>query len=369
MKFVRDLINRLSTADDEQPTLLSRWIIQHTQLPRLLTRIYIASAVLVTLIVLGTVGFYFLDREHSNFSDALFMTLITITTVGYGEVVRIDTLGERVFAGSLAIIGFGVLTFLFTSLTVFFLESDLDITLRRRRMEKAIRKLHGHYIICGFGRVGRNVARELVATHRRFVAIDTDEEQMESQRERFPGLLYLQGDGSDDDLLLAADINDAAGVFAVTGDDSRNLMIVLTAKQLNPQLRVVARCQEMRNVAKMKKAGADAVISPDFTGGMRIAASMVRPHVVSFLDEMLRNEHHLRLEEVHVPACTAPRPLHSIALRTANYVFLAVREEHDFIFNPSKDYLLKPGQTLIAMCSPQGRHELETSLSSIDDED
>ena len=362
MKILRDLLARWNPPRRRSQR---RSLLTQTQLPRLLKRIYIAAGVLLLLIMVGTTGFYYLDNQQPNISDALFMTLITITTVGYGEVVRIDTLGERIFAGVMAIIGFGVLTFLFTSLTVFFLETDLDLTLRRRRMERAIHKLRNHYIICGFGRVGRNVARELSETHRRFVAIDMDEAAMEDQRERFPGLLYLQGDGSDDDLLEAADIADAAGVFAVTGDDSRNLMIVFTAKQINPNLRVVARCQELRNAEKMRKAGADAVISPDFTGGFRIAASMVRPHVVSFLDEMIRSERHLRLEEVRVPDRVPPRPLDQIALRTNDYVFLAVRDaDKEFIFNPPKNYILTSGQTLIAMCSPQGRHELETALAS-----
>ena len=214
------------------------------------------------------------------------MTLITVTTVGYSEVVPLGTTAARLFGGFIALVGFGNLTFLLTSLTVFFLESDLDLSLRRRRMEKAIKKLSGHYIVCGFGRVGRNVGAELIATHRSFVAIDHIETQVDSHAEGFPDLLFLHGDASDDDLRGAADIADAAGVYAVTGDDSLNVMITITAKQLNPRVRVVARCHEVRNIEKLRKAGADSVVSPDFTGGMRIASMMLRPHVVSFLDEI-----------------------------------------------------------------------------------
>ena len=337
--------------------------MRRTQLPRILQRIYAAAALLLCMTLLGTLGFYLVADEQATLSDALHMTLITITTVGYGEIIPLNNLGERLFAGVIALTGFGTVTFLFTSLATFFLESDFDYSLRRRRMEKAIKKLKGHYILCGFGRVGRNVAHELITTNRDFVAIDSDETQFDMQREHFPHLLHLHGDATDDDLLLAADIHDAAGVFAVTGDDSRNLMIILTARQLNPKVRVVARCHEVRNAQKMRKAGADTVISPDFTGGMRIASSMIRPHVVTFLDEMLRSEHKVRLEEVPISEQHKLRSIGEIKQRCPNCVILSIRSGTDFIFNPTDALILHPGHTLIAMVAPQGRDELLAALS------
>lgn len=334
-----------------------------TQLPRIRKRIVIAALLLVLMQVIGTLGFYLEADETVTLSDAMHMSLITITTVGYGEVIPLQTLGERIFAGLFAIAGFGTLTFLFTSLAAFFLEADLDYTLRRRRMEKAIKKLKGHYILCGFGRVGRNVAHELVHTRRQFVAIDMDEHQLLAQLEHFPQLLYLNGDASDDDLLLAADIADAAGVFAVTGDDSRNLMITITARQLNPDIRIVARCHEIRNVAKVKKAGADVVISPDFTGGMRIASSMIRPHVVNFLDEMLRSEQKIRLEELRLEEEHQLCSIGELRARCPGCVIVALKSGDDFQFNPGDELMLSPGQVLIVMLPPQGRSELQAALS------
>ncbi|MBL8485170.1 MAG: NAD-binding protein, partial [Rhodocyclaceae bacterium] len=216
--------------------------------PPVLMRIWWSVVVLAIIMVIGTFGFPLFSTEGSTYMDGFFMTAITVTTVGYGEHVPLQhTWGARIFAFFIGFAGFGTVTFMFSSLTVFFLETDLNKAIGRRRMEKAIKKLHKHYILCGYGRVGRNIAVELESTGRHFVAIDENLELLEALKEKNPGLLYLHGDASDDDCLLAADIEDARGLFAVTGDDSRNLMIVITAKQLNPQVRVVARCHEVRN--------------------------------------------------------------------------------------------------------------------------
>lgn len=333
-----------------------------SQLHRIVIRIVWAGVVLLTLIVLGTLGFYAIGGDNASWSDAAFMTLITISTVGYGEIVPLHTVGARWFAGLMAIAGLGVLTFLFTSLTVFFLEKDLDHSLRRRRMEKRIKRLQHHYIVCGFGRVGRNVANELHHTGRHFVAIDPEIARFEENADKFPGLLYLHGDASDDDLLVGADIADARGLFAVTGDDSRNLMIIITARQINPAVRIVARAQEMRNIEKMRKAGADEIIAPDFTGGMRMASAMIRPHVVGFLDEMLKSEKQLRVEEVTVPHNFPPTRIGRLQLRSADYVLLAVREEGEWAFNPPDEMQLRAGNVIIAMTSPAGRAQIEAHL-------
>ncbi len=343
---------------------LSQQIASTGQSHRVLLRMGWACVALVLQLLLGTLGFLHFGAAGTDSFDAFYMTAITITTVGYGEVVDLThSDAGRLFAAFVSFTGFGTLTFIFSSLTVFFLETDLNEALRRRRMEKAILKLKDHYILCGFGRVGRNVATELIASGRRFVAIEPDANMLGVFLERQPGLLYIQGDASNDDLLLRADIADAQGVFAVTGDDSLNLMICLTARQLNSAVRIVARCHEMRNADKMRKAGADVVVSPDFTGGMRIASSMIRPHVVSFLDEMLRSELNTRIEEVSVPEGQAPFSLGELGRRSASYVLLGVRAGGRLELNPGDDFQLEPGQVLLIMGNAGARQELEGRLA------
>lgn len=318
---------------------------------------------MVVILLIGTAGYRMIGGEKYTLLDCFYMTFITIATIGYGEIVDLsEHPGGRIFTMFIALAGIAVMTYLTSIVTAFLVEGHISEALWRRRMEKHIHRLNNHYIICGIGRVGRNVANELDATHRPYVVIDEDMNPINIQLEKHPTQMFIHGDGSDDDLLQKAHIETARGVFAVTGDDSKNLMISLTAKQLNPAIRVIARCHEVRNFEKLRKAGADEIVSPDFTGGLRIASAMIRPHVVSFLDQMLKTDDHLRVEEVLVPAGFAEKTLGEIDVPARDHIVLALREDGKWHFNPERSHWLRAGMTVVIMATPEGRLAFERML-------
>jgi voltage-gated potassium channel len=333
-------------------------------LVRSILRRFTNSAIaLATVLVIGTIGFHHIGGEDSGIVDALYFTFITIATIGYGEIFDLTGKpGARIFTMLIAFAGIGVTTYIFSTLTAFIVHGEMNKALRRSKMLKRIEKLSGHYIVCGVGRVGSNVAHELARTNRSYAIIDSNADQIDAHIERYSAVPYLVGDASEDELLIRAGVERAAGVFAVTGDDSRNLVITLTAKQLNPACRVVARCHEINFFSKMSKVGADAIVSPDFTGGMRIVSSMIRPHVVSFLDNMLRSEGDLRVEEIIVGADREPVSIAQAAPVHRDYVVLAVKAGEQTLFNPPVTHQLEPGHVLVVMASPGGRQALEAVL-------
>lgn len=319
---------------------------------------------LLVIMAVGSIGYKIIGGEKATWIDCIYMTFITIATIGYSEIIDLNNSpGGRVFTIFIGFAGIGVSTYLLSTLTAFLLEGKINEALWRKRMEKNIHKLNQHFVLCGCGRVGRNVAHELSVTHRIYAVIDPDMHEIDTHLEKHPRTLYVHGDATDDDVLLKAHVETAAGVFAITGDDSRNLLITITARQLNPTARIVARCHEVRNIEKLRKAGADAIVSPDFTGGMRIVSSMIRPQVVTFLDEMLRSDKSLRVEEVHIAADFEQTTLGALNLRDRDYIVLALREKSAWQFNPDAGTLIKAGATLVVMTTPGGRDALAKRLS------
>lgn len=322
------------------------------------------AALLLLVHLVGTLGYLYIGRPSATWIDSFYMTFITVATIGFGETVDLSNhpMG-RLFTVFIAVVGIGTMSYLFSSFVALLLESDLNAALRKKRMEKAIAKLAGHYIVCGIGRVGSNVASELVKTQRALVVIENDREALNHWLELHPNTPHLHADAADDESLRRAGVMAAAGVFAVTGDDSHNLMVSLSVKLLNSKARVVARLHDIRNANKAHRAGADEIVSPDFTGGMRIASAMVRPHVVNFMDQMLRSDDELRVEEVRVPAGFQDTAVSDLIPKSRDYILLATHERGQWVFNPADEHLVKAGAALILMTSPSGRARLEKLLN------
>jgi voltage-gated potassium channel len=325
-----------------------------------------ALGVFVLIMIVGATGYLWLGPPGTTVVDAVYMTFITVATIGYNEIVDLrDNPAGRVFTMGIALLGIANMTFMFSTVTAFILETNLNLVYRRRRMQRTIDALQGHYIVCGAGRIGGYVIDELRSDRRPFVVVESSPESIARHVDADPSLLMIEGDASDDEALQRAGIARAAGVFAVTGDDSKNLVVSLSAKQLNPAARVVARVHDPRNAAKTLRAGADEIVSPDFTGGHRIASVMLRPQMVSLVDELVRTGGRLTVEEVLVPERTASQRRLSIAAlgRSPEWLLVAVRSGNEWRFNPPDDHVVDPGQALVVIASPQGKRELTARVS------
>ena len=224
--------------------------------------------------------------------------------------------------------------------------------------------MENHYIICGAGRVGSVIINELFLTGRDFVVIDRNKAVLDELREKYPSLLSIEGDSSLEEVLIEASIKSATGVFASTGDDNSNLVISLTAKEIKPSVRVVARCLEAANQRKMNKAGADEVVTENFIAGMRMAADMVRPSVVSFLDKMFADKHrNLRVEEILVDKQHEGKKIIELELDNfPNTLLLAVVAGDDWIYKPSGEHVVTSDSKIIVITNPEERLKLKTHL-------
>jgi len=232
------------------------------------------GAYFAALLMLGTVGYSMI--EGWSLSDSLFMSAITATAVGYGEVHTLTDAG-RVFTIALmaaSIVGLGILWALITAMVV---EFDLAGLFRRRRIMRRIQEQSDHFIVCGAGRMGRVVARELLRTGKPFVVIEQDPVRVTGLLEEEPGLLFVEGDATREQTLRAAGIDRAHGLAACLPNDAENLFLVLTARGLKPDMEIVARAYDEESLEKLRRAGANHVISPAVTGAIRMASTLLRP--------------------------------------------------------------------------------------------
>jgi voltage-gated potassium channel len=316
-------------------------------------------AVVTAALAVGTLGYMLL--EGWNLSDALYMTVISVTTVGFREVQTLDDGGR---AWTMLVVGFGaVLIFGTVGLVTEYLVTEAQSGRRvRRRMERAVGALSGHYVLCGYGRVGSTVARELTHDGERFVVIDTNVASLE--RARADGHLVVEGDATDDATLRAAGIDRAYGLIATIDSDADNVYVILSARALNPRLFVVGRASTAAAEEKLARAGADRVVSPYTMAGRRLAELAVRPRVVDFLDAALSHgELSFSLEELYIRAGGMLEGATVAHLREQGIFVLAIVEEDArYAANPPDRRALAAGETLIVSGSAEalGRARADT---------
>jgi voltage-gated potassium channel len=324
-------------------------------------RLAAGFALLVVVVLGGATGYWWIGDGRWHWVDCLYMTVITVTTVGYGETLSgMDAVAHaRAFTMVLLLFGTGSLVYFASMITAFVVEGDLKNVLSAQRMRKRIRAMKDHYVVCGAGSTGRHIISELLITGHRVVAIDTNEAELREIAAANPKaeFSFVVGDATDDEILAQANLSTAKGLGAALSSDKDNLYLVVATRQLSPTARIIARCAEMTHVEKLKRAGADAVVSPNFIGGMRMVSELVRPSVVKFLDEMLRDKNAtMRIEEVQVAAGSA---LDGVALRDADIRnklgmnVLAVRANPGapWEYNPGPDRTLVAGTIVVVMGS------------------
>jgi voltage-gated potassium channel len=343
-------------------------------------RMLAAGALLLLVFVGGTLGYYALSHAHLppgarwSLADCAYMTAISITTVGYGEVIEVSRVPfGRLVTVLIIFAGLGVAVYFASALTAFVVEGDFQQLRKRRKMKQQMTKVRDHIIVCGVGTSGFHVVTELLASHWPVVCIDVSEERVRRVRELEEGAAVpcIVGDATEDDVLKEAGIDRARGVIAGLSTDKDNLFVVISARQLNPKLKIVAKAVDIGTSEKLRRAGANVVVTPAYIGGIRMVSEMVRPNVTEFLDLMLRDkDRNLRIEEVNLPddSPLLGKNLSEARIReTTNLLIVAVRTAPggQFLYNPGPQHKLTAGMSLIVLGNTESVQRLRQAAGHV----
>lgn len=315
----------------------------------LIRQLKISIAALVVLILVGTGGYMVI--EGWRFLDAFYMTIITIATVGYREVHELSDRG-MIFTTILVVFGVSVLWYTIGKFAQIMFEGQLESFIGRKKLEKQIESLKDHYIICGYGRIGSLIAREFAAKPVPFVVVESNPAVLEKlEQDAHP---FIRGSATEDETLLRAGIKRAKGLIAVVTSDTENVYITLTARGLNPDLFILARAGEEGSEVKLKRAGANKVISPYHIGGSRMAQAILRPNVVDFIEIATGRDHlDLQMEEICIPeeSCFVGENLASSGVRKQTGVIIVgiKKATGKMVFNPESHSHIDGGDTLIVL--------------------
>ncbi len=317
-------------------------------------KVFTLLLILFCLVLTGTAGYIFI--EDYTFREALFMTIITISTVGFGEVRPLSPAGQ-IFTVFIIFAGLGTMAYALTTTVAFLMEGELKETLRRIRMKNKLTEIKDHYVLCGAGQTGINVVETFQKNKVPFVVIEQDKQKVDYMQEQ--GVLVLQGDATHDEILAKARVLQAKGLIACLGTDAANVFVVLTVRSMSPNLHIISRAIDRKAHAKLRKAGADNTISPNEIGGLRMAALLLKPAVVSFLDIITRaGELRLDLEEITITQKSgmSGKTLYELAIpKKIGLMVLAIKkkEEEELHLNPGAKEILSVGDKILVMGKPE----------------
>ena len=329
-------------------------------------KLYFAGLLLFVIMTTAVAGYRILGGPDVTMLQAVYMAVITFAGIGYEEIISTaHNPSLRIFNTLVIVCGWLAMIYIVASVTAFLVEGELADIFRRRRMQKLINELKYHYIVCGLGDTGRHAVEELEKTHTPYVVVESHEDNIKKFRdplgggsEVFDKMLYVIGDATDDAVLDQAGLKRAKGIIAALANDKDNLVITVMVRQQNEHVRIVARCTEPKYAERMTKAGANSTVSPNRIGGMRMASEVLRPHVVSFLDLMLKEQSKtLRLEEIDVGKKSpwVGKTIQELAIKNRyGILVLAVKSAVEirgarFHVNPPPDHRLSAGEVVIVM--------------------
>src|SRR5882724_9957910 len=325
-------------------------------------RLLFALVLLVSLIAVSMTGYRVLGGDSVTFLQALYMAVITLAGVGYGEIV--DTSHNpalRIFNIGIVLFGVAVTVYVFSVVAAFLVEVEVTNPLWRRRMQRHINELKDHFIVCGLGDTGRYAVAELQKTETPYVVVDLSEDSLKKSRDLHSetlNVLYVIGDATEEDVLEKAGLDRARGLIAALPNDKDNLVITVIVRQRFPKMRIVARSADKKFADRMMRAGANSTVSPSQIGGLRMASELIRPHVVGFLDIMLKEQSKTtRVEEIEVKPSSpwAGSALHELNLKGRyNLLVLGLKrplaeDSSDLLINPPDNSILDKEQIIIAM--------------------
>jgi voltage-gated potassium channel len=333
--------------------------------PRLLRRITLTAGLLLLTLCMGTLGFHIV--EGYPYFDAFYMTLTTITTVGYQEVHPLGHAG-RIFNSFLILFGVSSMFFAIGVITQTIIELQFQDIYGQRRRRRMIAQLNNHFIVCGFGRVGRNASYELQREKVPFVVVDRNPDRV--QRAADASMMVIAADASHDETLREAGVMQAKGLIAALPSDAENTFIILSAKTLNPKLNVVTRASEEEAEKKLRRAGADTVLTPYTMAGHRLAHAAIRPHVVEFLDFAISGPHAgILMEQVRVGSnveFASELIRGGAAGHDLGVILVAIRKPNgEMLFRPSPGTHISTGDVLIVLGEQPSLRNLERMLASV----